>query len=89
LNRKRGRPKKPVWEHFIEIQDSDNTKKKSGAKCNFCKQQWACGKSSNMVAHLALTCPAPLPPEIRSKFCKILRNGDDSNEEDYTEPPKK
>jgi hypothetical protein len=42
-----------------------------------------------MVAHLALTCSAPLPPEIQFKFCEILRNGDDSNEEDYTEPPKK
>jgi hypothetical protein len=37
LDRKRGRPRKPVWEHFIEIQDSDNTKKRPGAKCNFCK----------------------------------------------------
>jgi hypothetical protein len=89
LNRKRDHPKKPVWEHFIEIQDSDNIKKRPGTKCNFCKQQWACGKSSNIVIHLVLICPVSPPPEIQSKFCEILCNGDDSNEEDYTEPPKK
>lgn len=43
-----------------------------------------------MIAHLALTCPAPPPPEIRSKFCEILRYGDDSNdEEEDIKPPKK
>lgn len=88
-DKKRGRPKKPVWEYFTELQDTD-MKKRPGAKCNFCKQQWSRGKSSNMIAHLALTCPTPPPPEIRAKFCEILRNGVDSDdEEEYSTLPSK
>lgn len=91
-DKKCGRPRKSVWEYFTEIQDTGTgtTKKRPGAKCNFCNQQWSCGKSSDMIAHLALTCPTPPPPEIRSKFCEILRNGVDSDDdENSTEPSRK
>ncbi|CAG8750140.1 8932_t:CDS:2, partial [Dentiscutata erythropus] len=66
-NRKRpGRPKNEVWQHFDTIPvDSTNGKKDlhSGAACKFCKQKWSRGKTSEMIAHLALQCPKPPPPE--------------------------
>ena len=91
-DKKRGCPRKSIWEYYTEIiQDTGTTKKRPGAKCNFCKQQWTRGKSLDMIAHLALTCLAPPPPEIRSKFCEILHYGDDSNDEveDTIKPLKK
>src|SRR5215213_716749 len=91
-----GRPRKSIWEHFTEPNDSNNAsssssvKKRPGAKCNYCKQQWAREKSSEMIAHIALSCPKPPPPEIRAKFTEIMHNGYDSNdEEDLIELPKK
>jgi hypothetical protein len=96
---KRGRPRKSIWEHFTEVSISNNNsneagssssiKKRPGAKCNYCKQQWARGKSSDMIAHIALSCTKPPPPEVRTKFYEILRNGEDSDEEGFIEQPKK
>ena len=97
---KRGRPRKSIWEHFTEIlssnnddneaSSSSNVKKRPGAKCIYCNQQWARGKSSEMVAHIALSCTTPPPPEVRVKYYEILRNnGENSEEENGIEPPKK
>src|SRR3954451_8907230 len=91
---KRGRPRKAIWEHFTEINDNNNdassssVKKRPGAKCKHCNQQWARGKSVDMVAHIALSCTNS-PPEVRAKYYEIMRNGDDSEEEDSAKPPKK
>ncbi|CAJ0751144.1 10289_t:CDS:2 [Entrophospora sp. SA101] len=70
LRRKIGRPRKPIWQHFTEIGSSNNNNnnKRPGAKCNYCGQQWACGKSSDMISHIALSCTKPPPPDICIKF---------------------
>ncbi|RHZ70422.1 hypothetical protein Glove_271g90 [Diversispora epigaea] len=86
-NRKRpGRPKNEVWQHFNTIPaDSTNGKKDlhSGAACKFCKQKWSRGKTSEMIAHLALQCPKPPPPEVRALYLEILNNGSfDDNDDD-------
>src|SRR5688572_24733954 len=99
---KRGRPRKSIWDHFTEISNNNNseassssssTKKRPGAKCNYCNHQWARGKSSDMIAHIAISCTKPPPPEVRAKYYEILRNGGDSEEEGFIEiidePPKK
>ena len=68
------------------------TKKRPGAKCNYCNQQWARGKSSDMISHIAISCTKPPPPEVRARYYEILRHGEDSDEEGFieiTEPPKK
>jgi hypothetical protein len=85
--RKLGRPKKSIWEHFIEINDLNSNKKDNhpGAKCIYCKQQWTRGKSSDMIAHIALSCSKPPPPDVRAKFQSILQNkyvSDDDNGDD-------
>src|SRR5437763_12875742 len=47
-------------------------------------------KSSEMIAHIALSCTTPPPPEVRAKYYEILRNNSgDSEEESCIEPPKK
>ncbi|CAJ0765837.1 9500_t:CDS:2, partial [Entrophospora sp. SA101] len=70
LRRKIGRPRKPIWQHFTEIGSSNNNNnnKRPGAKCNYCGQQWARGKSSDMISHIALSCTKPPPPDIHIKF---------------------
>ncbi|CAJ0748441.1 7948_t:CDS:2, partial [Entrophospora sp. SA101] len=70
LRRKIGRPRKPIWQHFTEIgsTNNNNNNKQPGAKCNYCGQQWARGKSSDMISHIALSCTKPPPPDIRIKF---------------------
>ncbi|RHZ83405.1 hypothetical protein Glove_95g85 [Diversispora epigaea] len=57
--------------------NSTNGKKDlhSGAACKFCKQKWSCGKISKMIAHLALQCSIPPPPEVRALYLEILNNG--------------
>ncbi|RHZ52874.1 hypothetical protein Glove_456g9 [Diversispora epigaea] len=96
-NRKRpGRPKNEIWQHFNTIPaDSTNGKKDlhSGAACKFCKQKWSCGKTSEMIAHLALQCPKPSPPEVRALYLEILNNGsfndnDDDNSSKRSKPYK-
>ncbi|RHZ82231.1 hypothetical protein Glove_110g42 [Diversispora epigaea] len=86
-NRKRpGHSKNEVWQHFNTIPaDSTNGKKDlhSGAACKFCKQKWSRGKTSEMIAHLALQCPKPPPPEVRALYLEILNNGSfDDNDDD-------
>ncbi|RHZ76843.1 hypothetical protein Glove_188g39 [Diversispora epigaea] len=86
-NRKRsGRPKNEVWQHFNTIPtDSTNGKKDlhSGAACKFCKQKWSCGKTSEMMAHLALQYPKPPPPKVRALYLEILNNRSfDDNDDD-------
>ena len=49
-------------------------------------------KSSEMIAHIALSCTKPPPPEIRVKFYEIMcNNGEESNDEEdsFIEPSKK
>ena len=93
--KKRGRPKKCIWEHFTEITNDDaglnKKEQRSGAQCNFCKQKWSRGKSSDMIAHVALSCTKPPPPEIRAKYLSILRNNydNDDDEQDNLLPNKK
>jgi BED zinc finger len=96
-NRKRpGRPKNEVWQHFDTIPaDSTNGKKDlhSGAACKFCKQKWSRGKTSEMIAHLALQCPKPPPPEVRALYLEMLNNGsfddnDDNNSSKRSKPNK-
>ncbi|RHZ48672.1 hypothetical protein Glove_543g101 [Diversispora epigaea] len=87
-NRKRPRhPKNEVWQHFdtiLILTDSTNGKKDlhSRAACKFCKQKWSHGKTSEMIAHLALQCPKPLPPEVRALYLEILNNGSFDNSDD-------
>jgi hypothetical protein len=53
--KKKGKPKDKVWEHFKPI-DIPNSSHK-GAQCSFCSQTWKRGKPNDMKAHLALRCP--------------------------------
>ena len=89
---KRGHPKKSIWDHFTEVLTSNNnnnetgsSKKRTGAKCNYCKQQWAREKSSDMISHIAISCTTPPSPEVRAKYYEILRYGEDSDEEGFIE----
>ena len=81
--RKLGRPRKPIWAHFIETNNLNSNKKDNhpGATCVYCGQQWARGKSSDMIAHIALSCPKPPPPDVRAKFQSVLQNKDVSDED--------
>ncbi|RHZ56855.1 hypothetical protein Glove_396g28 [Diversispora epigaea] len=86
-NRKRfGHPKNEVWQHFDTIPaDSTNGKKDlhSRAACKFCKQKWSRGKTSEMIAHLALQYPKPSPLEVHALYLEILNNGSfDDNDDD-------
>jgi hypothetical protein len=91
LRRKIGRPRKPIWEHFTEIGSSNNNSnnKRPGAKCNYCGQQWARGKSSDMISHVALSCTKPPPPDIRIKFQNVLQNNEISEDDDVNNNSKK
>jgi hypothetical protein len=90
LRKKVGRPRKPIWQHFTEISSSNNSNnKRPGARCNYCGQQWARGKSSEMVSHIALSCGKPPPPEIRIKFQTILQNDEFSEDDDIDGNSKK
>ncbi len=84
LKRKVGRPRKPIWKHFTEIGGSnDNSNnKRPGAKCNYCGQQWARGKSSEMVSHIALSCTKPPPPDVRVKFQDMLQSNELSEDDE-------
>lgn len=53
--RKKGKPRDKVWEHFRSI-DIPNSSHK-GAQCLYCLQTWKRGKPNDMKAHLALRCP--------------------------------
>ena len=76
INKKRGRPRHQVWYYFVEIdiEQGEKKDKRPGAKCTFCDQKWARGKTSEMIAHLALSCPKPPPSDIRTTFIEILRS---------------
>ena|SRR2546423_310694 len=89
-------PKKIYLGSFYSSNNNNNeagsSKKRPGAKCNYCKQQWAHGKSSDMISHIAISCTTSPPPEVRAKYYEILRHGEDSDEEGFieiNEPPKK
>lgn len=53
--KRRGKPRDKVWEHFRSI-DIPNSSHK-GAQCSYCLQIWKRGKPNDMKAHLALRCP--------------------------------
>ncbi|RHZ88364.1 hypothetical protein Glove_23g42 [Diversispora epigaea] len=46
----------------------------TGAACKFYKQKWFCEKTSEIIAHLALQCPKPPPPEVHALYFEILNN---------------
>src|SRR5205823_352461 len=90
IQKKRGRPKKPVWEHFTELTNnearSNKKEQRAGAQCNYCEQKWARGKSSEMITHIALSCTKS-PPEIRAKYISILRDGENDIEDEDDDLP--
>ena len=90
-NKKRkGRPKNEIWQHFdILPVDSSSGKKDlhSGAQCKFCKQKWSRGRTSDMIAHVALHCPRS-PIDIRTIFLEILNN-ESFNDNDNNDSSKK
>ncbi|CAG8595415.1 8236_t:CDS:2, partial [Racocetra fulgida] len=56
---KRGRPKNPLWDHFVEINHQESGHK--GWKCNYCHEENLRASDINMHAHLGLICQsAPL-----------------------------
>ncbi|RHZ50123.1 hypothetical protein Glove_505g44 [Diversispora epigaea] len=77
---------------MIDKNVSTNGKKDlhSGAACKFCKQKWSRGKTSEMIAHLALQCPKPPPPKVRALYLEILNNGsfDDNNDDNSSKRSK-
>ncbi|RHZ47029.1 hypothetical protein Glove_595g3 [Diversispora epigaea] len=86
-NRKHpGHPKNEVWQHFDTILVNSTNEKKdlySGAACKFCKQKWSRGKTSEMIAHLALQYLKPPSPEVRALYLEILNNRSfDDNDDD-------
>ena len=77
--RKKGKPKDKVWEHFTSI-DTPNSSHK-GAQCSFCLQIWKRGKPNDMKAHLALRCPM-VTHKVKLEYLYIVSST--TNEEQQT-----
>lgn len=74
--RKSGRPKNEIWQCFNILPVDSSTGKKDlhpGAQCKFCNQIWNRGRTSEMIAHIALSCPNP-SVEMRTIYLEMLNN---------------